>query len=144
MDREAEVIHQQMTETRESLADKIETLEKQVAGTIESVTGTVEAVGETVEQVKEAVQGTVETVKEKVEGTVETVKETLDIGAHVRRHPWVGFGASLTASNCSASRRCSASSSSRFLLPYSIISSSASRFRSRLMWQYRFSIEGDT
>jgi len=95
MDREAEIIHEQMEGTCASLAEKIETLEKQVAATIQSVTGTVEAVSETVEQVKEAVQGTVESVKESVEGTVETVKETLDIGAHVRRHPWAGFGASL-------------------------------------------------
>jgi ElaB/YqjD/DUF883 family membrane-anchored ribosome-binding protein len=94
MDRESEIIHHQMEETREALTDKIESLEKQVAGTIESVTGTVEAVSETVEQVKEAFQGTVESVKESVEETVESVKETLDIGAHVRRHPWVGFGAS--------------------------------------------------
>jgi ElaB/YqjD/DUF883 family membrane-anchored ribosome-binding protein len=94
MDREAEVIVEQMEETRESLAKKLETLEHQVAGTVQAVTGTVEAVSNTVEQVKEAVQGTVENVKESVEETVETVKETLDISGHVRRHPWAGFGVS--------------------------------------------------
>jgi ElaB/YqjD/DUF883 family membrane-anchored ribosome-binding protein len=96
MDREAEVIHEQMEETRESLARKLETLESQVAGAVENVTGTVEAVSNTVEQVKEAVTGTVETVKDSVTGTVETVKETVketfDIAGHVRRHPWLGFG----------------------------------------------------
>jgi ElaB/YqjD/DUF883 family membrane-anchored ribosome-binding protein len=101
MDPEAEVIKEQMEETREDLAKKLERLETQVAGAVENVTGTVEAVSHTVEQVKEAVADTVDTVKESVTGTVESVKETVretfDLPEHVRRHPWLGFGGSFIA-----------------------------------------------
>jgi ElaB/YqjD/DUF883 family membrane-anchored ribosome-binding protein len=101
MDHETEMIREQMDDTRESLAKKIESLEKEVAGTVENVKDAVQTVSSTVEQVKDAVEGTVETVKDSVTGTVETVKETVkdtfDIPAHVRRHPWLGFGFSFAA-----------------------------------------------
>lgn len=101
MDHEAEVIREQMDDTREALAKKIETLEHQVAGAVENVTGTVSAVSHTVEQVKEAVTGTVDSVRESVSDTVQTVKntvrDTFDVTGHVRRHPWIGLGASFVA-----------------------------------------------
>jgi ElaB/YqjD/DUF883 family membrane-anchored ribosome-binding protein len=81
-----------MEETRTSLAEKIETLEKEV---VETVAETTHAVTDTVETVKEAVEGTVETVKDTVEDTVEAVKRTFDISEHVRRRPWLCMGASV-------------------------------------------------
>jgi len=101
MDHEAEVIHEQMEDTRASLAEKLEKLEEKVLGTIENttntVTQTVATVTETVETVKEAVEGTVETVKGSVVDTVETVKHSLDVTEHVRNHPWLMFGSSVVA-----------------------------------------------
>jgi len=95
MDNEAEVIRQQMEDTRTALQEKLETLEHQVMETVqettEAVTGTVEAVKETVATVKETVQETVETVKGTVEETVLTVKETLDLHRMVSEHPWPMF-----------------------------------------------------
>jgi len=98
-----EVIRREMEETRASLAEKLEVLEKKVTDTVEEAT---EAVSETVESVKETVAGTVETVKETVESTVETVKEnvqstfesvydTLNLSAQVERHPWLMVGGSV-------------------------------------------------
>ena len=89
MENEAELIRQQMTETRTALTEKLETLEEEVAS---KVKGTTETVAETVETVKEAVEGTVHTVKETVENTVETVKDTFDVNRQVERHPWMMFG----------------------------------------------------
>jgi hypothetical protein len=89
MENEAELIRQQMTETRTALTEKLETLEEEVAA---KVRGTTESVAETVETVKEAVQETVHTVKGTVENTVETVKETFDVRRQVERRPWMMFG----------------------------------------------------
>lgn len=94
MDNESEVIRHQMEETRASLADKLETLEREVTETVSEAKA---AVTGTVESVKEAVQGTVESVKESVSGTVETVKETFDLPRQVERHPWAMVGASVAA-----------------------------------------------
>jgi len=95
MDQE-DAIRDQMGETRSSLTDKLETLEKQVGGT---VLGATSAVAEKVEAVKESVQETVATLTGTVQDTVTTVKETLhkgvttfrhffDVRGHVARHPW--------------------------------------------------------
>src|SRR5262249_12999011 len=89
MENEAELIRQQMVETRTALSEKLETLEEEVPARIK---GTTESVAETVETVKEAVQDTVHTVKDTVENTVETVKETFDVTRQVERHPWMMFG----------------------------------------------------
>jgi len=72
-ERELEVIHHQMEQTRESLADKLEALENKVKGTVEGV--------------EQAVSHTTEAVKE----TIENVKETFNIAHHVERHPWLMF-----------------------------------------------------
>jgi ElaB/YqjD/DUF883 family membrane-anchored ribosome-binding protein len=94
MDNEAEVIKEQMEDTRSSLARKVENLENKVVGTIEQTTS---AVSETVEKAKDAVEGTVDTVKESVTETVETVKGVFDFPAHFRRYPWLAFGGSVAA-----------------------------------------------
>src|SRR5262249_17596034 len=89
MENEAELIRQQMVETRTALSEKLETLEEEVPARIK---GTTESVAETVETVKDAVENTVHTVKDTVENTVETVKETFDVTRQVERHPWMMFG----------------------------------------------------
>lgn len=101
MGEPAEVIQQDLDETRSALADKLNLLEEKISGTVTQVTDTVaevtETASETVEAVKETVQGTVETVKETVEGTVETVKETFDFQSHVQNHPWLVVGGAVLA-----------------------------------------------
>jgi ElaB/YqjD/DUF883 family membrane-anchored ribosome-binding protein len=93
MDNEPEdVIKQQMSETRASLAEKLETLEQQVVGTVQNATT---AVTDTVESVKDAVQQTVETAKASVRETVEAVKETFDISEQVRKRPWTMMAGSV-------------------------------------------------
>jgi ElaB/YqjD/DUF883 family membrane-anchored ribosome-binding protein len=95
MDNEAEVIRQQMDETRSNLQDKLEILEQQVT---DHVQGAAEAASETVQTVKDAVQDTVETVRETVEQTVnsmeqtvQSVKDTFDLRRQVREHPCIMF-----------------------------------------------------
>jgi ElaB/YqjD/DUF883 family membrane-anchored ribosome-binding protein len=81
MDNQAEVILQQMEETKGDMADKLESLEQQVMQTVHDAT-------EAVETVKDAVQNTVASVKESMEDTVTAVKDVFDLPAHVDRHPW--------------------------------------------------------
>jgi ElaB/YqjD/DUF883 family membrane-anchored ribosome-binding protein len=92
MDNEAEMIEQQMKETREDLTKKLEKLEQQVVETVQSTTN---AVSDTVESVKEVVEETVETVKGTVEETVDTVKKTFDLRLQVENHPWLMLGGSV-------------------------------------------------
>src|SRR5262249_39701668 len=92
MAEEPDVIRQQIDETRESLTEKLETLEGQVKDAVSTVTDTIETVKSTVENtvesVKSGVENTVETVKSSLSDTVDTVKETFDLSRHVDRHPW--------------------------------------------------------
>lgn len=92
MAREPEVILHEMQETRSDLAEKLDTLEKEV---VDTVHGATEAVTGTVENVKEAVEETVGNVKATVEETVESIRETFDIQCQTRRHPWAMLGGSL-------------------------------------------------
>jgi len=85
---QAEVIRQQMAETRASMTEKIEALEKQVGETVKETT---ETVSETVDTATEAVKDTVEAIS----GSVEAVKETFDISAHFRNYPWIALGGSV-------------------------------------------------
>jgi len=94
MAEEPDVIRQQIEQTRESLTQKLETLEGQVKDTVASVTSAVET---TVETVKSKVEDTVQAVTSGVETTVETVKRTFDIPYQVDRHPWAMAGGSLLA-----------------------------------------------
>jgi len=89
MENEAELIRQQMLETRTSLSDKLEALQEQVLGTVE---GTTKTVTETVQTVQEAVQDTVSTVSESVQSTVDSVKKTFDLSEQVHHHPWLLVG----------------------------------------------------
>ena len=89
MDNEADVIRQQMEETRAHLTEKLETLEQQI---VETVQGATSAVTDTVENVKDAVHDTVSEVKETVHETVDSVKSTFDIQQQVQRHPWLMLG----------------------------------------------------
>jgi ElaB/YqjD/DUF883 family membrane-anchored ribosome-binding protein len=92
MDNEAEMIEQQMKETREDLTKKLEKLEQQVVETVQSTTN---AVTDTVESVKEAVEGTVESVQNVVEETTDAVKKTFDLRLQVDNHPWLMLGGSV-------------------------------------------------
>ena len=110
MDREQEVIHQQMEETRADLTDKLSALESKVSGTVqtatqvvesakevvsdtvEAVTDTVESVKEKVKEVTESVGDAVDGVKESVQGTFNTVAESLNLKLQAERHPWAIFG----------------------------------------------------
>jgi len=103
VDRELEVIHKQMEATRESLTEKLGTLESQVregvqvandtvAATVDGVKDVVASVADTVSSVKDSVAETVSSVKEGVSDTVDTVKETFDIRKHVENYPWAAFG----------------------------------------------------
>jgi len=93
MDHEAEVIKQEMLETRSSLTEKLEALEEQVASTVRSTT---EAVTGTAGAVKDAVENTVGTVSDSVKETVESVKETFDLSRQMENHPWLMLGGALT------------------------------------------------
>jgi phage-related protein len=105
MDREADLIRQQMEATRTSLADKLEALQCQVVGSVQAttsaVTGTVDAVRDTIKDavdgVKSSVQGTVDTVTGAVNTTVDTVKNALDFRSTYESHPWLFFGGSILA-----------------------------------------------
>jgi hypothetical protein len=63
MDPEPEVIQKQIVDTRQSLTEKLETLENQVRGTVESA-------------------------KTTVEETIAGVKRTFDVNYQVRQHPF--------------------------------------------------------
>jgi len=89
MDHEADVIKQQMEQTRSSLAEKLETLEEHVTSKVRT---TADAVTGTVEAVKGAVEDTVQSVSESVENVKETVKETFDLHHQMEEHPWLMLG----------------------------------------------------
>jgi len=110
MEDDTEVIKQQMAQTRESLAVKVEALENKVIGTVQNATDTVSSavesvsetvasvqdrVSETVASVQDTVSGTVASVKEGVADTVDAVKGAFDISGHVQRHPWAMMGCSI-------------------------------------------------
>jgi ElaB/YqjD/DUF883 family membrane-anchored ribosome-binding protein len=81
MDPEPDVIRRQIDETRESLTEKLETLEGQVKQTVDTV--------------KSKVEDTVEAVTSTVEHTASAVKRTFDIPYQVRRHPYALVGGAL-------------------------------------------------
>lgn len=98
-----EIIRHQMEQTRSSLTEKLEVLEKKVTDTVQEAT---EAVSDTVESVKETVTETVEAVKDTVSDTVGTVQNTvqstvtsvcdaLNLSDHVRQHPLAMVGGSM-------------------------------------------------
>jgi ElaB/YqjD/DUF883 family membrane-anchored ribosome-binding protein len=92
MDNEAEMIEQQMKETREDLTKKLEKLEQQV---VETVQNTTSAVTDTVENVKDVIEETVGSVQTAVEDTTEAVRKTFDLRLQVENHPWLMLGGSV-------------------------------------------------
>jgi len=91
----AEMIHQQMEETRSNLAEKLDALESQVSETVQNTTT---AVSDTVAAVKDTVENVTDTVKETVEKAAETVQsvgKVLDLRHQTEQHPWLIFGGSV-------------------------------------------------
>ena len=97
------VILEQMENTRTSLTERLETLEKRVVTPVQQVTSQVaenvgavkETVQETVADVKEKVQGTFKTVKDSVQKSVNAAQTILDVRGHVDRHPWPMLGGAI-------------------------------------------------
>src|SRR6478672_836790 len=87
-----------MTETRDSLTEKVAALENQVVGTVQTaadtLTGTVESVKSLISTAPSAVS---DSVKQAAAAVSESVKNTLDIRGHVREHPWAAVGVSALA-----------------------------------------------
>jgi len=102
VDRELEVIRDEMEMTRANLADKLGALENQVRETVTSASDTVNS---TVEGVKEVV-GT-------VSETVDSVTETLNFPKQIEQHPWVALGLAVAA-GCAAGYLLSGSSQPRY------------------------------
>lgn len=104
-DESPELIEQQMTETRQSLTEKVAALENQVTGTLQSATTTVQetvqTVQDTVQSVKTAMEDTVSTVKDTVQESVESVssgiKSAFDVRSHVADNPWGAFAGAAVA-----------------------------------------------
>lgn len=86
MDRELEVIRDEMEQTRANLADKLGALETQVRETVSTAS-------ETVTSTVEGVKDVVETVTE----TVGDVTETLNFSKHIEENPWIAMGIALAA-----------------------------------------------
>jgi hypothetical protein len=83
MDPEPSVIRQEIDETRQSLSDKLETLEHQVM--------------DSVHQARATVRDTIDTVKSAVSDTVDSVKRTFDVEYHVQQRPFVCSGLTFVA-----------------------------------------------
>jgi ElaB/YqjD/DUF883 family membrane-anchored ribosome-binding protein len=86
VDRELEVIRDEMEQTRANLADKLGALEEQVRETVSTASETVTS---TVEGVKEVV--------DTVSDTVGSVTETFNISKQVEQHPMLAMGVALGA-----------------------------------------------
>ena len=85
-DESAEVIEQQMQETRDSLTLKVSALENQVVDTLQNASETVSNI---VDSVKSVVPDTLAGMKETV---TESMKETFDVSEHTRVRPWAMVG----------------------------------------------------
>jgi ElaB/YqjD/DUF883 family membrane-anchored ribosome-binding protein len=92
MDQEPDVIRQQIDETRESLTEKLETVESLVKEKVSAVT---EGVEKTIDTVKAKVEDTVQAVSNTVENTVHSVRRTFDVPHQVRCHPYAMTGGAL-------------------------------------------------
>ena len=104
-DKSPELIEQEMQTTRNSLTDKVATLEQSVVGTLHSATSavqdTVDTVKDTVESMKSAMTETVASVKgtvqESVESVADNVRHAFDVSDHVRNNPWMMVGGAAVA-----------------------------------------------
>jgi ElaB/YqjD/DUF883 family membrane-anchored ribosome-binding protein len=86
VDRELEVIRDEMEHTRASLADKLGALETQVRETVSTASETVTS---TVEGVKEVV--------DTVSDTVGSVTDTFNVSKQVEENPWLAMGIAVAA-----------------------------------------------
>jgi uncharacterized protein YjbJ (UPF0337 family) len=104
--------HEAATDTRASMAEKLEVLEGRVRetlkdtrsaveGIVENVKGTVgDTVGtvkETVDQARSTVGSLVENVKDTVGSTTTTVRQSFDVEYQVGQRPWLMFGGAVLA-----------------------------------------------
>jgi ElaB/YqjD/DUF883 family membrane-anchored ribosome-binding protein len=89
------MIHDQMDQTKASLAEKIEALECQVRDTVSSATETVSSAVEGAKEVVTSVSEGAKQVVEKVSETVDTVKEKLSLRRYVEHYPWTSLGAAV-------------------------------------------------
>lgn len=90
MPSETELIKQQMSQTRASLAAKLETLETKVFSTTDVVAQTVAEVGTTVRE-------TAQDVRAVMRETLTSMRDVLDLSQQVQHHPWMMLGASVLA-----------------------------------------------
>ncbi len=81
----ADDIHDRMAETRTHLAEKVHALEHEVLGYAHDATAAVAGV---IEGVEGAARASADSVRDAVRDTVASVRHALDVGGHVRRHPW--------------------------------------------------------
>lgn len=86
-----EDIERDMTQTRESITEKVAALETQVLGTAQSVTT---AVSDTVEAMKSLVSNAPGAVSDTVKASLASVRDAVDITGCVRRNPWASVGTS--------------------------------------------------
>jgi len=100
MENEDVILHQ-MEETRTSLSEKLETLERKLVNTVEDTTDavqeTVATAKETVHEGVDAVHETMATVKETMQESIESIKECVDLKAQMQQHPWAILGGSVFA-----------------------------------------------
>jgi len=80
MEDQAELIRQQMQETRADLSEKLQEL----AGKLPST--------ETVAETVESVSGTVSETAENVQDTLHSFQEAFDLPKQVQEHPWLALG----------------------------------------------------
>ena len=100
-DSSPQLIKAQMVRTRNSLAEKIETLEDRVVHSVHDAT---DVLHETIDNAPEVVHETVSTVKgavastgDMVKSSVNSVKDTFDVPRQIERHPWGAVGTAAIA-----------------------------------------------
>lgn len=98
VEKTPEQIQAEMSQTRDSLTEKVSALENQVVGTVQTAadtfTGTVESVKSLITTAPSAVG---DTVKQAAQAVGETVKNTFDISGRVRECPLTSVGISMLA-----------------------------------------------
>jgi hypothetical protein len=94
MPPETELIKQQMSQTRASLSEKMETLETKVLGTVHNTTDTV---SQTVQSVGSTVRETAHDVRSTAHEILSSVQDAFDLTRQMHQHPWLMLGSSIVA-----------------------------------------------
>jgi hypothetical protein len=94
MTQDTDQIRQQMANTRCSISEKLDLLERRVVNTVEGATN---AVADTVETVKESLRDSVQTVQTGLRESVHSVQTGLDPIRQAERNPWVTLAVSFGA-----------------------------------------------